>query len=166
MSDLCYFCKFINEKDTYVRKSTIIYEDELFYAKLDEFPIAPRHAEVMPKRHVASLFELTSKEWQMLKPALENTVKIITEVDLEKIYLDIISNPFNEKSRELCKGMLQHIGFNKKPDAYNFGNNDGEAAGRTIHHLHIHIIPRYLGDVPDPRGGIRNIIPELGNYCK
>jgi diadenosine tetraphosphate (Ap4A) HIT family hydrolase len=54
--------------------------------------------------------------------------------------------------------------INKKPDAYNHGNNDGEAAGRTIHHLHWHIIPRFFGDVEDPRGGIRNIIPEVGNY--
>jgi diadenosine tetraphosphate (Ap4A) HIT family hydrolase len=60
--------------------------------------------------------------------------------------------------------MLIHTGINKKPDGYNFGNNDGFAAGRTIHHLHIHIIPRYIGDVEDPRGGIRHIIPGMGNY--
>lgn len=53
-----------------------------------------------------------------------------------------------------------------KPDAYNIGVNDGEAAGRTIHHLHIHLIPRYFGDVENPRGGVRNIIPEKGNYLK
>ena len=50
------------------------------------------------------------------------------------------------------------------PDGYNVGFNDGPAAGQTIAHLHIHIIPRYQGDVPDPRGGIRNVIPERGNY--
>lgn len=46
-----------------------------------------------------------------------------------------------------------------RPDGYNIGINDGAAAGRTVHHLHIHLIPRYLGDVPDPRGGVRNILP-------
>jgi diadenosine tetraphosphate (Ap4A) HIT family hydrolase len=51
-----------------------------------------------------------------------------------------------------------------KPDGFNIGINDGEAAGRTIHHLHFHLIPRYKGDVESPRGGIRNIIPGKGNY--
>src|SRR3989344_1266798 len=46
-----------------------------------------------------------------------------------------------------------------QPDGFNIGVNDGEAAGRTIHHLHIHLIPRYKGDAEKPRGGIRNIIP-------
>ena len=50
------------------------------------------------------------------------------------------------------------------PDGYNVGFNAGEAAGQTVPHLHIHVIPRYVGDVPDPRGGIRDVIPEKGNY--
>jgi diadenosine tetraphosphate (Ap4A) HIT family hydrolase len=50
------------------------------------------------------------------------------------------------------------------PDAYNIGINDGEAAGRTIGHLHVHLIPRYKGDVADPRGGVRHIIPGKGFY--
>jgi diadenosine tetraphosphate (Ap4A) HIT family hydrolase len=50
------------------------------------------------------------------------------------------------------------------PDAYNIGVNDGEAAGQTIPHVHIHIIPRYAGDQSDPRGGIRRIFPEKANY--
>ena len=51
-----------------------------------------------------------------------------------------------------------------KPDGYNIGINDGEAAGQTIFHLHIHIIPRYMGDSPNPRGGIRWIFPNKANY--
>ncbi|MDD4531539.1 MAG: HIT family protein [Candidatus Pacebacteria bacterium] len=50
------------------------------------------------------------------------------------------------------------------PDSYNIGINEGEAAGRTIQHLHIHLIPRYKGDVENPRGGVRNVIPGKGNY--
>lgn len=46
------------------------------------------------------------------------------------------------------------------PDGFNIGVNDGEVAGRTVHHLHIHLIPRYQGDIAKPRGGIRNILPK------
>lgn len=51
-----------------------------------------------------------------------------------------------------------------EPDGFNIGFNAGTAAGQTVDHLHIHVIPRYDGDVPDPRGGIRHVIPERGNY--
>lgn len=51
-----------------------------------------------------------------------------------------------------------------QPDGYNIGVNSGEAAGQTVPHLHIHLIPRYLGDSEDPRGGIRNIIPTRARY--
>ncbi|WP_425445866.1 HIT family protein [Dethiothermospora halolimnae] len=50
------------------------------------------------------------------------------------------------------------------PDGYNIAVNINEAAGQTIMHLHIHIIPRYKGDVEDPRGGIRNLKPQLVPY--
>lgn len=53
-----------------------------------------------------------------------------------------------------------------KPDGYNIGINVGRAAGQTVMHLHVHVIPRYAGDVPDPRGGVRNIIPSRGNYLR
>lgn len=50
------------------------------------------------------------------------------------------------------------------PDGYNIGVNDGVAAGQTVPHLHIHLIPRYKGDQPDPRGGVRWIFPEKADY--
>ncbi len=50
------------------------------------------------------------------------------------------------------------------PDGYNVGFNNGIAAGQTVDHLHIHVIPRHDGDVDDPRGGIRHVIPGKGNY--
>jgi len=52
-----------------------------------------------------------------------------------------------------------------KPDGYNIGINAGPAAGQTVMHLHVHVIPRYAGDVDDPRGGVRHVIPGKGNYC-
>ncbi len=51
-----------------------------------------------------------------------------------------------------------------RPAGFNIGLNDGEAAGQTIAHAHIHVIPRYLGDVPDPRGGIRWVLPRKAGY--
>lgn len=51
-----------------------------------------------------------------------------------------------------------------QPDGYNIGVNNGAAAGQTIMHVHLHIIPRYLGDKTDPRGGIRWIFPEKAAY--
>ena len=50
------------------------------------------------------------------------------------------------------------------PDGYNIGVNVSAAAGQTIAHVHLHVIPRYTGDVPDPRGGVRNVIPGKGNW--
>ncbi len=51
-----------------------------------------------------------------------------------------------------------------RPVGFNIGINDGQAAGQTIAHSHVHVIPRYAGDVPDPRGGIRWVIPEKAKY--
>jgi superfamily II DNA or RNA helicase/diadenosine tetraphosphate (Ap4A) HIT family hydrolase len=50
------------------------------------------------------------------------------------------------------------------PDGYNIGINIAAAAGQTVPHLHLHVIPRYEGDVPDPRGGVRYVIPQKANY--
>jgi diadenosine tetraphosphate (Ap4A) HIT family hydrolase len=51
-----------------------------------------------------------------------------------------------------------------KPDGYNFGVNDGLAAGQTVMHVHLHLIPRYYGQPEDPRGGIRWVLPEKAAY--
>lgn len=50
------------------------------------------------------------------------------------------------------------------PDGFNIGINEGTAAGQTVMHLHLHLIPRYHGDQPDPRGGIRWIFPDKARY--
>lgn len=49
---------------------------------------------------------------------------------------------------------------------FNIGINVGPASGQTVPHLHVHVIPRYPGDVEDPRGGVRHVIPGTGNYLK
>ncbi len=58
----------------------------------------------------------------------------------------------------------QAILAHHKPDGFNIGINVGEAAGQTVPHLHLHVIPRYAGDVADPRGGVRHVIPDKGKY--
>ena len=50
------------------------------------------------------------------------------------------------------------------PHAYNIGINDGPAAGQTVAHVHVHLIPRYRGDDPDPRGGVRRVLPAKARY--
>lgn len=51
-----------------------------------------------------------------------------------------------------------------RPDGFNVGMNLGAAAGQTVGHLHVHVIPRYAGDVEDPRGGVRWVVPERADY--
>jgi ATP adenylyltransferase len=50
------------------------------------------------------------------------------------------------------------------PDGYNVGANCGKAAGQSVWHAHIHVIPRYTGDVSEPRGGVRGVIPLKASY--
>lgn len=58
----------------------------------------------------------------------------------------------------------QFIESEHGPDGFNLGINVGPAAGQTVGHLHLHVIPRYKGDVTDPRGGIRWVLPETAPY--
>ena len=60
--------------------------------------------------------------------------------------------------------MKNFIDLNFKPDGYNIGINNGVAAGQTISHLHVHLIPRYQGDVENPKGGVRGVIPNKQKY--
>jgi diadenosine tetraphosphate (Ap4A) HIT family hydrolase len=58
----------------------------------------------------------------------------------------------------------QHLSSKLTPDAFNFGLNDGSAAGQTMPQFHFHVIPRYTDDVPDPRGGVRHIMASKARY--
>jgi diadenosine tetraphosphate (Ap4A) HIT family hydrolase len=79
-----------------------------------------------------------------------------TYFDLNFIELESVSVTIGIVKRLLDKKF--------KPDGYNIGINCGEAAGQTVKHCHIHIIPRYKGDMEDPRGGVRGVIPEMQKY--
>jgi diadenosine tetraphosphate (Ap4A) HIT family hydrolase len=64
----------------------------------------------------------------------------------------------------LVSSMTRHIETTQKPDGYNIGINVGVAAGQTVAHAHLHVIPRYQGDVADPRGGVRWVLPSKAPY--
>ncbi|MFI6306215.1 HIT family protein [Amycolatopsis thailandensis] len=118
----CLFCQ-IHDREV----NDLLFTGEEIYVRMDNFPAAEGHVEVVPIRHVASYFDLTSSEHA-------------------EVYV-------------LIKRAQQYIEERFQPDGYTIGVNEGRAAGRTIDHLHIHLIPRYEGDVPDPRGGIRHVLP-------
>ncbi len=63
---------------------------------------------------------------------------------------------------EVRKVLIEEL----SPDGFNIGINDGTAAGQTIMHLHLHLIPRYNGDIEDPRGGVRWIMPDKAPYWR
>lgn len=69
-----------------------------------------------------------------------------------------------------CMGLIKEekklIDEEFKPDGYNIGVNVGPAAGQSIFHVHIHVIPRYKGDVENPQGGVRHVIPKKAYYTR
>lgn len=73
--------------------------------------------------------------------------------DIEKTDLDI--------AIQLAKELIEQ---EYTPDGYNIGMNCGVAAGQTVFHFHCHLIPRYIGDMEDPKGGVRHVIPSKGSY--
>jgi diadenosine tetraphosphate (Ap4A) HIT family hydrolase len=80
--------------------------------------------------------------------------------------------PTNQTSECLyaCFQAAYKWGYNgvndEKWDGFNIGQNCGESAGQTVMYPHVHMIPRRKGDMQDPRGGVRHVIPEKGNYKK
>ena len=67
---------------------------------------------------------------------------------------------------ELVEQVKSQLDKELRPDGYNVGFNAGTAAGQTVMHLHLHVIPRFHGDMDDPRGGVRHVIPSKGNYLR
>lgn len=107
---------------------------ELAFSARDTYAASPGHTLIIPKRHVASFFELTPEE-------------VAACMDLIREEKELIDEAFH-------------------PDGYNIGVNVGQAAGQSIFHVHIHLIPRYKGDVENPQGGVRHVIPKKGHYTR
>jgi diadenosine tetraphosphate (Ap4A) HIT family hydrolase len=104
----------------------VILENALAYVRYDSNSLSRGHVLVIPKRHVASFFDMTTEEQAAVLALLNSAERSIQE---------------------------QH-----SPDGYNIGVNIGKAGGQSRMHVHVHLIPRYAGDVPDPRGGIRCVL--------
>ena len=85
-------------------------------------------------------------------------------IKMMKTYQGFIDNPLNDKSKAFAQKMLKHIGIDKVPEGFNFAINEGQAAGRTIEHFHLNIIPRYFGDMEGPQRGIKKIFPDFEYY--
>jgi diadenosine tetraphosphate (Ap4A) HIT family hydrolase len=124
LSPPCPFCALPDER--------VVHESEHAVVIRDGFPISPGHTLIIPKRHVASFFEVTDAERTDLMALLA-----AARDDLDRQF---------------------------HPAGYNIGINDGAAAGQTVPHLHIHLIPRYEGDRDEPRGGVRWVLPEKAVY--
>ena len=101
-------------------------ENSLAYVRYDNNSLSQGHVLVIPRRHVASFFDMTKDEQ------------------------DAVVSLLNQAQRVIHK---EHA-----PDGYNIGVNIGKAGGQTRMHVHVHLIPRYEGDVPNPQGGIRCVL--------
>ncbi|MGD7652106.1 MAG: HIT domain-containing protein, partial [Verrucomicrobiales bacterium] len=110
--------------------------NDLAFAIFDGFPVSPGHVLVTTKCIVETWFDATDDEQAALMELVKESKRL----------LDIQLSP--------------------KPDGYNVGFNSGGAAGQTVPHVHIHVIPRYVGDMEDPTGGVRHVIPEKANYLR
>ena len=111
----------------------VVRQNSLALAFRDRYPVTEGHTLVIPKRHVADIFDLDGEEAAAV-------VALLAE---------------ERQALQACDPNIQ---------GFNVGANAGAAAGQTVFHCHVHLIPRRNGDVPDPRGGVRHVIPGKGNY--
>ena len=117
-----------------VETERLLAMDELFAVVRDKFPVSPGHSLIIPRRSVMRFLELTAVEKS----------RLLDWADWAQTHLEQTLTP--------------------APEAFNLGVNDGKAAGQTMPQFHFHVIPRWTGDVTDPRGGVRWVIPRKAKY--
>lgn len=156
----CYFCTVSRgEADPF------IFENRSFIGIFDTNPVNPGHALVIPRRHVVSRFDLNEAEQSDYFDAIHGVKQVIESTDFSALYAEMLSRDYLQDRPTHHIDTIMELPFlGQKPDAYTVGNNDGRAAGRSIDHLHVIVLPRYEGDIENPRGGIRNVIPQRANY--
>jgi len=108
------------------RPEHLLLEGSLAYVRFDNNSLSRGHVLVVPRRHVASYFDMTVAEKTEIQALLDRA--------------------------------QSKIAADHSPDGYNIGVNIGRAAGQNRMHVHVHLIPRYSGDVGDPSGGIRCVL--------
>ena len=123
--DSCPFCSINTER--------VLEFDEHAMAFRDGYPVTELHTLVIPKRHVATYFELSEDERKSIHTLLES-----------------------QRAKIMAK--------DSSVEGFNIGWNCGEVAGQTVFHAHVHLIPRREGDVENPRGGVRHLMPGMGEY--
>lgn len=156
----CYFCKVSSG-----HADPFIFENRSFVAIFDTHPVNPGHALVIPRRHVESIFDLDEQERSDYFDALAGVKAVIESTDFAQLYPGMMAREdLSDRPMDQIQMVLALPFLGKQPDAYTVGNNDGREAGRSIDHLHVIVLPRYKGDVQNPRGGIRNVIPDRAHY--
>jgi diadenosine tetraphosphate (Ap4A) HIT family hydrolase len=106
----------------------VVAENSLAYVRYDNTSLSRGHVLVIPRRHVANFFDMTTDEQSAVLSLLNHAQRLFRK---------------------------QHA-----PDGYNIGVNIGKAEGQSRMHVHVHLIPRYTGDVPNPQGQIRRVLAE------
>lgn len=117
-----------------IERERVLAADDLFAVVSDKYPVSPGHTLIIPRRALTRFQELNVAE----------RLGLLEWVDWAQNRLLSTHTP--------------------PPDAFNLGVNDGKAAGQTMPQFHFHVIPRYKGDVADPRGGVRWVIPGKAKY--
>lgn len=117
-----------------IEPERVLAVDDMFSVVKDKFPVTPGHTLIIPRRAVMRFQELNAAE----------KARLLELVEWAQRHLESTLQP--------------------APEGFNLGVNDGPAAGQTMPQFHFHVIPRRAGDVPDPRGGVRWVIPERAKY--
>lgn len=117
-----------------IEPQRVLSEDNLFAIVQDKYPVSRGHTLIIPRRPVQRFSDLK----------VEEKARLLESVDWT----------------------LEHLmkALSPPPDGFNLGLNDGPAAGQTMPQFHFHVIPRYVGDVADPRGGVRWVVPGKARY--
>lgn len=153
----CLYCDELSGESTNVFHRS---KSGLLAARWDQYPLTPGHAEIIPVHHVARTADMSLGQLSEMLVFAREVQMVISMTDLTEIYWRMSRTPVDHTAAIFVKKALDRSRqLPREPHGYNWGLNDGEAAGQTVRHVHLHVVPRWEGDVPEPRGGIRNMFP-------
>ena len=115
-----------------------IYENNSFFAVYDQYPVSPGHTLIISKRHTDRYFM--------------------------GLYSDGLTNEEKYDLIDAIEMVQNYLSRSQITEDFNGGFNNGTYAGQTVNLFHCHVIPRYKGDVEDPKGGIRGCVPNKMKY--